>query len=247
MVAPYHPSDTQRREAKLVPRRVDRLDSRQAEIPDEVGVAKRRKKAAAGRIHVDWNVESGVLLKLIQGLRDSLHRLVLAAHGHAERGDDHDGIFVTSSQRLFRAHQKTVTFDRNLADLDIEVAAELVPADLHRSANQIRPVGGFALRPHPGSPAPFRRQTAEHRRFAGAGGGTSDGVCRGGRIPKIGEDMNAAASISAVCGYSSLSHIFLSMHSAMSVCTSGSIQVVQKVARFCRELPSSNSSSWMSA
>src|ERR1700722_8813558 len=41
-VAPYHPSNAQRRQAKLVPRRVDRFDSRQPEIPGESGVAKRR-------------------------------------------------------------------------------------------------------------------------------------------------------------------------------------------------------------
>ena len=39
-------------------------------------------------------------------------------------------------------------------------------------------------------------------------------------------------SISAVCGYSSLSIMFLSMHSSMSLWTSGSAQVWQNVARF---------------
>ncbi len=39
-------------------------------------------------------------------------------------------------------------------------------------------------------------------------------------------------SISAVCGYSSLSIMFLSMHSSMSLCTWGSSHVWQNVARF---------------
>ena len=51
-------------------------------------------------------------------------------------------------------------------------------------------------------------------------------------------------SSSAVCGYSSLSIMFLSKHSAMSFSAWGSIQVVTKVARFIRALPSSISSSW---
>jgi len=34
-------------------------------------------------------------------------------------------------------------------------------------------------------------------------------------------------------------------HSAIRLATSGSIQVVTKVARFCRALPSSINSSWM--
>ena len=51
-------------------------------------------------------------------------------------------------------------------------------------------------------------------------------------------------SSSAVCGYSSLSIMFLSKHSAMSFSACGSIHVVTNVARFIRALPSSISSSW---
>src|SRR3954453_19725850 len=50
-------------------------------------------------------------------------------------------------------------------------------------------------------------------------------------------------SSSAVCGYSSLSIMFLSNVSAISAAASGSIQVVTKVARFRRALPSRISSS----
>lgn len=53
-------------------------------------------------------------------------------------------------------------------------------------------------------------------------------------------------SSSAVRGYSSLSIMFLSRHSAISTAAWGSIQVVTKVARLSRELPSSISSSWTS-
>ena len=50
-------------------------------------------------------------------------------------------------------------------------------------------------------------------------------------------------SISAVCGYSSRSIMFLLIDSAIRPRTSGSSHVWQKVARFCRALPSSISSS----
>ena len=53
------------------------------------------------------------------------------------------------------------------------------------------------------------------------------------------------ASISAVCGYSSLSIMFLSKHSVISFCACGSIQVVTNVATLSRAFPSSISSSWM--
>jgi hypothetical protein len=52
------------------------------------------------------------------------------------------------------------------------------------------------------------------------------------------------ASSSAVCGYSSLSIMFLSKHSDISVWACGSIQVVTNVATFSRAFPSSISSSW---
>ena len=51
-------------------------------------------------------------------------------------------------------------------------------------------------------------------------------------------------STSAVWGYSSLSIMFFSKASAINCLASGSIQVVTKVARFNRALPSSISSSW---
>jgi hypothetical protein len=53
------------------------------------------------------------------------------------------------------------------------------------------------------------------------------------------------ASMAAVAGYSSLSIMFLSNASAISVSASGSIQVVTKVARFSLAFPSSISSSRM--
>ena len=52
-------------------------------------------------------------------------------------------------------------------------------------------------------------------------------------------------SSSAVCGYSSLSIMFLSKVSDIRRCASGSIQVLQKVARLKRELPSRINSSWI--
>ena len=50
-------------------------------------------------------------------------------------------------------------------------------------------------------------------------------------------------SSSAVCGYSSLSIMFLAAHSAISCSASGSIHVVTNVARLSRALPSRISSS----
>ncbi len=57
--------------------------------------------------------------------------------------------------------------------------------------------------------------------------------------------LTQRASSSAVCGYSSLSIMFLSKHSAISFSACGSIQVETNVATLRRAFPSSISSSWM--
>jgi len=60
------------------------------------------------------------------------------------------------------------------------------------------------------------------------------------RLPRM---FTQRFSSSAVCGYSSLSIMFLGAHSAISISASGSIHVVTNVARFSRALPSRMSSS----
>ena len=63
------------------------------------------------------------------------------------------------------------------------------------------------------------------------------------RVPQVPMMFTQRFSSSAVCGYSSLSIMFLWEHSAISSSASGSIHVVTNVARFSRALPSRISSS----
>jgi len=58
---------------------------------------------------------------------------------------------------------------------------------------------------------------------------------------RLVEDFQAAVRARPERGFRFV--MFLSMHRSISRWTSGSTQVWQKVARFCRELPSSSSSS----
>ena len=46
LLAPDDPPDTQRRQAELVARRIDRLDARNAEVPYQIRGAERREKTA---------------------------------------------------------------------------------------------------------------------------------------------------------------------------------------------------------
>ncbi len=65
-----------------------------------------------------------------------------------------------------------------------------------------------------------------------------------GACQRLAKMLTQRVSISAVCGYSSLSIMFLSKHSAMSLSACGSIQVDTNVATLSRAFPSSMSSSW---
>jgi hypothetical protein len=67
-----------------------------------------------------------------------------------------------------------------------------------------------------------------------------------GAFQRLARMLTQRRSSSAVCGYSSLSIMFFSAHSAMSRAAGASIQVVTNVARFNRAFPSSSSSSWTS-
>ena len=64
-----------------------------------------------------------------------------------------------------------------------------------------------------------------------------------GELHRSASMLTQRASISAVCGYSSLSIMFLSAVSAISRAPTDGIHVVTKVARFSRACPSS--SSWL--
>ncbi len=65
-----------------------------------------------------------------------------------------------------------------------------------------------------------------------------------GAFHKAASMFTQRTSSSAVCGYSSLSIMFLSRHSAISRSASGSIHVVTNVARLSRAFPSSMRWSW---
>ena len=70
-------------------------------------------------------------------------------------------------------------------------------------------------------------------------------VCGSGEFQRSARMWMHRSSIAAVCGYSSLSIMFLSNDSLYSFAACGSIHVDTNVARFCRALPSRKISSAM--
>ena len=135
--------------------------------------------------------------------------------------------------------------DRDVPRLDVPVVGELLPDDLDRGAeHDVRPVGGLARRTTGVLPPAFEREAASMHASEEPTVDTPIVRCGSGEFHNLARMRTQRPSIAAVSGYSSLSIMFLSADSANSRRACGSIQVVTKVARFCRAWPSSNVSSW---
>ena len=190
---PEDPAASQRGEPELVARGIDGLHPRQPEIPFQSGGAEGRQKAAAGAVDMDRNVEPRGRLELIERVGDRLDRLIAAVERDPQRGHHADGVLVAAGEHFLRRHEQTVFFHRDFAQLDVPVARELVPADLDRTANQVRPVGGLARGPAFLAPAPLHGHPAQHRGFARAGGRAAYRLHRVRRIPQIRNHVDAPA------------------------------------------------------
>jgi len=191
-VAPDGPSAAERRQAELVAGGVDGLDARQAEIPDDRRMDEGGNEASAGTIDVDGDVETLALLEVVEGLDDVFDGFVDEGVGEAERGDDTDSVLVTALEDFVGGHHESRAFAGDLAHFDVEVAAELVPADLYRAADEIGTGNVFAFGAAKVAPACPHGEAAEHGGFAGACGGAADGSGGVGRVPEIGNHVNAA-------------------------------------------------------
>ncbi len=226
---------------------VDRLHPRHPEVPLEILVAERRHEPPGGGVDVDRDVRPVGCSKSVERPSDLGDRLVGAVVGRTENRDDADRVLVAVRERPLGGQVGDVGADRYLSVLDVPVAAELLPADLDVGpGDQVRLVGGQA-------PAASRRCRQRHLSASPPSMHASlDPVVE----QPVGCSLSSACqrwamiaqqrfSISAVCGYSSLSIMFLDAHSAMSRSASGSIHVVTNVARLSRATPSSRSSSWM--
>ena len=132
----------------------------------------------------------------------------------------------------------------HLAQLDVEVAGELVPADLHRPSDQVGPLGRLSGRSRALAPLPFQGQPGQHRRLARAGRRTADRYW-----PLAANSTNPPACARSAfrfppsAGYSSLSTMFLSRHSSISRCDLRLDPSLAKRRQVHAALPSSISSS----
>ena len=242
-ISPDDPADAQRSQPELVPRAADRLDPGETEVENHLRRAERREEGAAGPVHVNVDIKAGIGLQLVERMGHGLHRLVGAGVGDAEGGDDHDRVLVHPLKHRGWIHGVGAMGHRDLAHFDVPVAGELVPYHLDWAAYHVRLIRRLAFGLPLGPPAPLGRHARQHAGLRGSDGRGANGVSRPGACHRSASMCTQRASISAVCGYSSLSIMFLLTESAIRARSSGSAHVWQNVARFWRALPSSITSS----
>ena len=173
-------------------RGVDRPHPLDLEVPDDVALDEGRDEAAGGGIDVDRDIEAEVALHGVEFACQRLDRLVDTGEGNAQRRHDADRVLVAVFPQVFGLQPERIAFERHLADLDVEVARELLPADLDRTGHDVRLARVLALGFAALAPLPFEGQPAEHRRLARPGRRTADRLPGFLGVPQVGEDVDAA-------------------------------------------------------
>lgn len=171
----------------------DRLDAGHAEVELDVRSAEGGEEGAAGSIHMDVDIPAVLLLQVIQRAGQGLDQLIGAGEGEAEGGHHGDGVLIHPLQHLRRIDAVAAWIHRHLTQFHVPVTAELVPADLHRTGDQVGPVRGLVLRSAARAPAMQGRHAPEHAGLAGADGGGADRILMRLGVPEIGEHPHTAA------------------------------------------------------
>ena len=211
------PADPQRGQPELVPRGADRLDPGQPEVEDDPGCAERGEETAAGSVHVNVDVQAGVGLQLVQGLGHLLDRLVRAGVGDAEGRHDHDRVLVDPLQHRGRIHHvpaRVPSGPRGFRRPSSGRTCAIPPGPDRRRSSGCpsacpRPAAWPATATWPPCPPACRPPTSRWPK------------CRRCWPPRGAFHRSAIMcthrrSISAVCGYSSRSIMFLLTDSAIS-------------------------------
>ena len=204
-------------------------------------------ETTARRVHVHRHLEAGLGVARDHGVVDRLDRLELARVRRAEDPHDADRAFVDA----ITASSGAMTYRPSCTGTKRGSTSQYRQNFSHTTCT-FEPIIRFGLSVD--FPAAVRR--ARHCHFIASPASMTASLEPIVDAPMVSPSSGAwnrwatmftqRRSISAVCGYSSLSIMFLSNASAIRRSASGSIQVVTNVARFSREFPSSSSSSWMS-
>ena len=137
------------------------------------------------------HVQALVPLEPGQQLVDAADVVHVAGERRAQHGGDADRVLVDVRLHVLGADRVLVLLQGDDPRLDVEVAAELLPDDVHVAAeHQVRPVDRRARRGAPLAPLPLQRQRAEHDRLGGALGARAGRLAGG--VEEVGQHADAA-------------------------------------------------------
>ena len=157
----------------------------------ESRVQERPHERAAGPVDVQRDVEALVVLQPDEEVVDPGDVVGVAGERGAEHGGDADRVLVHVRLDVLGADRVLALLERHDPRLDVEVAAELLPHDVHVAAeHEVRPVGGLAVRLAALAPLPLERQRAQHDRLGGPLRARARGLA--GRVEEVGQHPDAA-------------------------------------------------------
>ena len=172
-------------------RDVDRAHALEPEVPRRVRVQERPHEAAAGAVDVQRHVEAALLVQADEQVVDADDVVGVAGERRAQDRGDADRVLVDVRLDVLGPDRELVALQRDDARLDVEVAAELLPHDVHVAAeDEVRAVGGLARRLAARAPLPLQRQRAEHDRLRRALRARAGRLA--GRVEEVGEHPDAA-------------------------------------------------------
>ena len=185
------PADAGVDQAELVPGDVDRPDLLEPEVPLRVGIEERPHEATAGTVDVQGHVEPALVLDPDQEVVDADDVVLVAGECGAQHGGDADRVLVDVRLDVLRPDRVLGGVEGHDAWLDVEVAAELLPDDVHIAAeHQVGTGGRQSSRLAAFPPVPLQGQAAQHDGFGrplGAGPGR-----RARSVEEVGEHPDAA-------------------------------------------------------
>ena len=118
---------------------VDGTHLLEAEVPLRVGIEERPHETAAGAVHMQRDINAALRLDLEQQVVDTDDVVLVSGKRRAEHSGYPDGVLVDVRADIVGADGVLAGLQRHYPGLDIEVAAKLLPHDMHVPAeHQVR-------------------------------------------------------------------------------------------------------------
>ena len=147
-------------------------------------------EASTSSIHMNRNIDSRLLLKLVQNIGYFLHGFIVTSVSRTQNHKDPNGVLIDILRHQFRIKTVQALFaDVQDPCLNLEIAGEFLQGDLSVGAHDdvwFRFVFSFLVSLL--LPATLHGQTAKVNGFRGTGCGRADGCFALLHAPKVSDD-----------------------------------------------------------